>query len=43
MGYSIEVDESFDYPARLAEIHDELNTLNIEASGLMQQILGTVA
>ena len=42
VGYSIEMDEDFDYTTRLAEIHDELNTLNIEAVGLMNQILGQV-
>ena len=39
VGYSIEVDENFDYTTRLKEIHGELNALNIEASKLMQQIL----
>ncbi|MDO8335597.1 MAG: class I SAM-dependent DNA methyltransferase, partial [Candidatus Saccharibacteria bacterium] len=39
VGYSIELDEEFDYEARLAEIHSELKNLNTEASFLMQQIL----
>lgn len=39
VGYSIELDEGFDYAARLVEIHSELATLNDEATTLMQQIL----
>lgn len=39
VGYSIELDEDFDYQARLGEIHSELATLNDEATTLMQQIL----
>lgn len=39
VGYSIELDEGFDYTARLGEIHSELATLNSEAITLMQQIL----
>ncbi|QOJ19912.1 MAG: SAM-dependent DNA methyltransferase [Gammaproteobacteria bacterium] len=39
VGYSIELDEGFDYDARLAEIHSELESLSSEASSLMQQIL----
>ena len=39
VGYSIELDEGFDYNARLSEIHSELATLNDEATTLMQQIL----
>jgi type I restriction enzyme M protein len=39
VGYSIEMDEGFDYSARLGEIHRELATLNDEATALMQQIL----
>lgn len=39
VGYSIELDEGFDYAARLAEIHSELENLNTEASFFMQQIL----
>ena len=43
VGYSIELDEDFDYTARLGEIHSELATLNDEATTLMQQILKGVA
>lgn len=39
VGYTIELDEGFDYSARLGEIHSELATLNDEASTLMMQIL----
>jgi len=39
VGYSIELDEGFDYAARLGEIHSELVPLNNEATTLMQQIL----
>lgn len=39
VGYSIELDEGFDYTARLGEIHGELAALNDEATTLMQQIL----
>ena len=39
VGYSIELDEGFDYTARLGEIHSELAKLNDEATTLMQQIL----
>ena len=39
VGYPIELDEGFDYTARLGEIHSELATLNGEAATLMQQIL----
>ncbi|MDP3608656.1 MAG: class I SAM-dependent DNA methyltransferase [Nitrosomonas sp.] len=39
VGYSIELDEGFDYAARLGEIHSELESLNSEASSLMRQIL----
>lgn len=43
VGYSIELDEGFDYATRLSEIHSELATLNNDAAALMQQILrGTV-
>lgn len=40
VGYSIELDESFDYQKRMADIHRELAGLHQEASGLMAQILG---
>ena len=39
VGYTIEMDEGFDYNARLGEIHSELATLNSEATTLKQQIL----
>lgn len=39
VGYSIELDEEFDYEARLGEIHSELEILNNQANTLMQQIL----
>lgn len=43
VGYSIELDEDFDYVTRLNEIHKELGNLNNEANILMQQILKGVA
>ena len=39
VGYSIDIDEDFDYQARMAEIHSELAQLNDEANELMKQIL----
>lgn len=39
VGYSIQIDENFDYKARMKEIHSELAELNMEANELMQQIL----
>ncbi len=38
VGYSIQIDEDFDYQARMAEIHSELAELNTEANELMNQI-----
>lgn len=38
VGVSIDIDMDFDYKERMAEIHSELNTLNEEASQLMNQI-----
>lgn len=38
VGYSIQIDEDFDYQARMTEIHSELAELNSEASDLMNQI-----
>jgi len=38
VGYSIQIDENFDYKARMTEIHSELATLNTEANELMNQI-----
>jgi type I restriction enzyme M protein len=39
VGYSIQIDEDFDYKARMKEIHSELAELNKEANDLMSQIL----
>jgi type I restriction enzyme M protein len=39
VGYSIQIDEDFDYKARMKEIHSELAELNTEANNLMDQIL----
>lgn len=39
VGYSIDIDEDFDYKGRMAEIHSELAELNNEANDLMKQIL----
>jgi type I restriction enzyme M protein len=39
VGYSVKLDEDFDYTQRLSEIHSELEGLNTEASTLMQKIL----
>lgn len=39
VGYSIQIDEDFDYKARMKEIHSELAQLNKEANDLMNQIL----
>lgn len=41
VGYSIKLDESFDYAERLGQIHSELSTLNNEANQLMSKILGS--
>ena len=38
VGYSIQIDEDFDYQARMTQIHSELAELNSEASDLMNQI-----
>ena len=38
VGYSIQIDEDFDYQGRMAEIHSELAVLNSEANDLMNQI-----
>ena len=40
VGYSIQLDENFDYQARMKEIHKELAELNTEANALMKQIQG---
>lgn len=39
VGYSIKIDEDFDYRGRMKEIHSELSDLNNEANELMDQIL----
>ena len=38
VGYSIQIDENFDYQGRMAVIHQELAGLNEEANKLMNQI-----
>jgi len=38
VGYSIQIDEDFDYKTRMTEIHSELTKLNTEANNLMSQI-----
>ena len=38
VGFSIQVDEDFDYQGRMSEIHDELSKLNTESYKLMQFI-----
>lgn len=38
VGYSIQIDEDFDYQSRMKEIHSELQSLNTEANNLMNQI-----
>ena len=40
VGFSIQIDEDFDYQGRMSEIHDELGTLNSESGELMQAIQG---
>lgn len=40
VGSSIEIDEDFDYQARISEIHDELAKLNSESDELMKAIQG---
>jgi len=40
VGYSIEVDEDFDYQNRLREIRSELAGLNTDANELMELIQG---
>lgn len=38
VGYSIQIDENFDYEARMTEIREELVGLDVEANGLMEII-----
>jgi type I restriction enzyme M protein len=40
VGFSIQIDEDFDYQGRMSEIHDELAKLNNESDELMQAIQG---
>ncbi|MEY3881825.1 MAG: hypothetical protein RIQ94_2621, partial [Pseudomonadota bacterium] len=40
VGYSVQLDDGFDYQARMAAIHGELAVLHKEANGLMAGILG---
>lgn len=40
VGYSIQIDEDFDYQGRMKEIREELAGLNTEANQLMTQIQG---
>ena len=39
VGFSIQIDEDYDYHGRISEIHEELSTLNDESSVLMKSIL----
>ena len=38
VGFNIKVDEDFDYKGRMSEIHNELDTLNVESDDLMKAI-----
>ena len=38
VGFSIQIDEDFDYKGRMSEIHDELSKLNAESDDLMKSI-----
>ena len=38
VGFSIHIDEDFDYQGRINEIHDELSELNTESNELMKAI-----
>jgi len=38
VGFSIQIDEDFDYKGRMSEIHDELAKLNAESDDLMKSI-----
>ena len=40
VGFSIQIDENFDYQGRMSEIHGELDNLNGESNELMQAIQG---
>ena len=43
VGYNVQLDENFDYQARMAAIHGELSALHQEANGLMAGILNVGA
>ena len=38
VGFSIQIDEDFDYKSRMVEIHEELAKLNTESNDLMKSI-----
>jgi type I restriction enzyme M protein len=38
VGFSIKIDENFDYQGRIKNIHDELDKLNSKSEKLMQVI-----
>ena len=38
VGFSVQIEEDFDYQSRISEIHDELSKLNTESDELMQSI-----
>jgi type I restriction enzyme M protein len=38
VGFSIQIDEDFNYQGRMSEIHDELSKLNAESNDLMKMI-----
>ena len=38
VGFSIHIDENFDYQGRISEIHNELDKLNTESNKLMQAV-----
>jgi type I restriction enzyme M protein len=39
VGFSIQIDEDFDYKDRMSEIHDELAKLNAESDDLIKSIM----
>jgi len=41
VGYSIQIDEDFDYQGRMAEIHEELAVLSVQANVLIEQVQGS--
>ena len=40
VGFSIQIDEDFDYKGRMSDIHEELAKLNKKSSELMDEIQG---